>query len=130
MGMEEGFIFSCMFSGNDHNEFSMWVAGCSKLSENFCPFAHVQGIWILCLIFNIWYAVHKICEKMLSSVGEPDLEQNKCFYVILFSNLMHYFFIKSTVFLYMFRAILCFSSGGLNCIYTASGSWFRQSGNK
>jgi len=43
-------------------------------------------------------------------------------YVILFSNLMHYFFIKSVVFLYMFRAILCSSSGELNCIYTASGS--------
>ena len=45
-------------------------------------------------------------------------------YVILFSNLMHNFFIKFIVFLYMFRAILCSSSGGLNCIYTASGSWF------
>ena len=43
-------------------------------------------------------------------------------YVILFSNLMHYFFIKSIVFPYMFREILCSSSGGLNCIYTASGS--------
>ena len=43
-------------------------------------------------------------------------------YVILFSNLMHNFFIKSIVYLYMFRAILCSSSGGLNCIYTASGS--------
>ena len=43
-------------------------------------------------------------------------------YVILFSNLMYNFFIKSIVFLYMFRAILCSSSGGLNCIYTASGS--------
>ena len=44
------------------------------------------------------------------------------FYVILFSNLMHNFFIKSIVSLYMFRAILRSSSGGLNCIYTASGS--------
>jgi len=43
-------------------------------------------------------------------------------YVILCSNLMHNFFIKSIVFLYMFLAILCSSSGGLNCIYTASGS--------
>jgi hypothetical protein len=43
-------------------------------------------------------------------------------YVILFSNLMHIFFIKSIAFLYMFRALLCSSSGGLNCIYTASGS--------
>ena len=42
-------------------------------------------------------------------------------YVILFSNLVRYFFIKSIVFLYMFRAILCSSSGGLNCMYTASG---------
>jgi len=32
---------------------------------------------------------------------------------------MHYFLIKSIVFLYMFRAILCSYSGGLNCIYTA-----------
>ena len=48
-------------------------------------------------------------------------------YVILFSNLMDNFFIKSIVFLYMFRALLCSSSGGLNCIYTASGSWFRHS---
>jgi len=40
---------------------------------------------------------------------------------------MHYFFIKSNVFLYMFRAILCSSSRGLICIYTASGSWFRHS---
>ena len=47
--------------------------------------------------------------------------------VILFCNLMHNFFIKSIVFLYMFRAILCPSSGGLNCIYTASGSLFRHS---
>jgi len=47
-------------------------------------------------------------------------------YAILFSNLMHYVFIKSIVFLYMFRAVLCSSSGGLNCIYTASGSWFRH----
>jgi len=39
--------------------------------------------------------------------------------------LMHNFFIKSIVFLYMFRAILCSSSGGLNCIYAGSGSWFR-----
>ena len=52
---------------------------------------------------------------------------NKEAHVILFSNLMHYFFIKSVVFLYMFWAILCSSSGGLNCIYTASGSWFRNS---
>jgi len=37
---------------------------------------------------------------------------------------MHNFFIKSIMFLYMFRAILCSSSGGLNCIYTASGSDF------
>jgi len=43
---------------------------------------------------------------------------------------MHNFFIKSIVFLYMFRAIICSSSRGLNCTYTASGSWFRQSGNK
>jgi hypothetical protein len=43
-------------------------------------------------------------------------------YVILFSNFMHNFFIKSTAFLYMFLALLCSSSGGLNCIYTASGS--------
>ena len=42
--------------------------------------------------------------------------------VILSSNLIHYFFIKSIVFLYMFRAILCSPSGGLNCIHTASGS--------
>ena len=48
----------------------------------------------------------------------------------LFSNLMHNFFIKFIAFLYMFRALLCSSSGGLNCIYTASGSWFRHSGNK
>ena len=34
---------------------------------------------------------------------------------------MHYFFIKSIVFLYMFRGILCSSSGGINCSYTASG---------
>jgi len=40
----------------------------------------------------------------------------------LFSNLMHNFFIKSTAFLYMFRALLCSSSGELNCIYSASGS--------
>jgi len=44
-------------------------------------------------------------------------------YVILFSNLMHNFFIKSIVFLYMFRALLCSYSGGLFCIYTVSGSW-------
>jgi len=43
-------------------------------------------------------------------------------YVILFSNLMHNFFIKSIEFFYMFRALLCSSSEGLNCIYTASGS--------
>ena len=43
-------------------------------------------------------------------------------YVILFSNLMHNFFIKSILFLYMFREILCSFSGGLNYIYTASGS--------
>jgi len=53
--------------------------------------------------------------SLCSSTYEPA-------YVILFSNLMHYFFIKSIVFLYMFRPILCSSSGGLNCIYTASGS--------
>jgi len=40
---------------------------------------------------------------------------------------MHYFFIKPIVFPYTFRAILCSSSGWLNCIYTASGSWFRHS---
>jgi len=40
---------------------------------------------------------------------------------------MHNSFIKSTAFLYMFRALLCSSSGGLNCIYTASGSWFGHS---
>jgi len=34
-------------------------------------------------------------------------------YVMLFSNLLHYFFIKSTAFLYMFRALLCSSSGDL-----------------
>lgn len=68
-----------MFSENDHIEFSERVAGCSKLCENFCPFVHIQGIWILCLIFNIWCSVHKIYEKILSSVGEPELEQNKCF---------------------------------------------------
>jgi len=50
--------------------------------------------------------------------------------VILFSNLMHNFFIKYIVFLYMFRALLRSSSGGLNCIYSASGSWFRHYGNK
>jgi len=43
---------------------------------------------------------------------------------------MHNFFIKSTAFLHMFWALLCSSSRGLNCIYTASGSWFRHSGNK
>ena len=41
---------------------------------------------------------------------------------VLFANLMHNFFIKSIVFLYMFRALLCSSSGGLNCIYASSGS--------
>jgi len=40
---------------------------------------------------------------------------------------MNNFFIKSIFFLYMFRALLCSSSGGLNGIYTASGSWFRHS---
>ena len=39
-----------------------------------------------------------------------------------FANLMHTFFIKSIVFVYMFRALLCSSSGGLNCIYASSGS--------
>jgi len=36
--------------------------------------------------------------------------------------LMHNFFIKYIAFLYMFRALVCSSSGGLNCIYIASGS--------
>jgi len=40
---------------------------------------------------------------------------------------MHSLFIKYTAILYMFRALLCSSSGGLNCNYTASGSWFRYS---
>ena len=35
----------------------------------------------------------------------------------LFANWTHNFFIKSIVFLNMFRALLCSSSGGLNCIY-------------
>ena len=35
--------------------------------------------------------------------------------IVLFANLMHNFFIKSIVFLYMFRALLRPSSGGLNC---------------
>ena len=46
---------------------------------------------------------------------------------VLFANLMHNYFIKSIVFLYMFRASLCPSSGGLNCIYASSGSWYRHS---
>ena len=40
----------------------------------------------------------------------------------LFAILVHSFFITSIVFLYMFRALLCSSSGGLNCIYASSGS--------
>jgi len=43
---------------------------------------------------------------------------------------MHNFFSKSIAFIYMFQALLCSSSGGLSCIYTVSGSWFRHSGNK
>jgi len=39
---------------------------------------------------------------------------------------MHNFFIKSITFLYMFRTLLCSSSGGLNCIYTASGTRFNK----
>ena len=38
---------------------------------------------------------------------------------VLFANLMHNFPIKSIVFLYMFRELLCSSSGGLNCIYAS-----------
>ena len=49
---------------------------------------------------------------------------------VLFANLMLSFFIKSTVFLYMFRALLCSSSGGLNCIYASSRSWYHHPGNK
>ena len=41
---------------------------------------------------------------------------------VLFANFMHSSFIKCTVFLYMIRALLCSSSGGLNCIYASSGS--------
>ena len=41
---------------------------------------------------------------------------------VLFAKLMNNFFIKSIVFLYMFRALLCSSPGGLNCIYASSGS--------
>ena len=46
------------------------------------------------------------------------------YYVILFYNLVHIFFIISIVFLYMFRALLWSTSGGLNYIYTASGPDF------
>ena len=41
---------------------------------------------------------------------------------VLFANLLHNFFIKSIVFLYMFLALLCSSSGGPNCVYASSGS--------
>jgi len=46
---------------------------------------------------------------------------------VLFANLMHNFFIKSIIFLYVFRAQLCSSSGGLNCTYASSGSWYWHS---
>jgi len=39
---------------------------------------------------------------------------------------MHNIFIKSIVFLYMFRALLFSSSGGLNCTYASSDSWYRH----
>ena len=68
-----------------------------------------------------------LADNLLSQITNIlQAQKLKLQYVILFSSLMHNFFIKSIVFLYMFRAILCSFSGGLNCIYTASGSWFRH----
>jgi len=43
---------------------------------------------------------------------------------------MHNFFIESIAFFYMFRERLCSSSGGLNCIYKASGSWCNPTGTR
>ena len=62
-------------------------------------------------------------KKLRKVAGKSeDLVTFRATYVNLFSNLMHNFFIKSIVFLYMFRALIYSSSGGLNCIYTACGS--------
>ena len=88
-----------------------------KIAENI---AKMQELFLV----TDWY-------KAYNFTGDKTTWQNlNRQYVVLFSNLMHNFFIKSIAFLYMFPAILCSSSGGLNCICTASGSWFRHSGNK
>ena len=107
-----------------------WKGQESALKQLMCLLcAEHCIIWVLPQ-WNVWTCASS-CSGTLLQSNENSMEYwASCMYVILFSNLMHTFFIKSIVFLFMFLAILCSSSGGLNCICTASGSWFRHSGNK
>ena len=59
------------------------------------------------------------CIGSLNKPNHHPTQKNKfwpnlyCIIKVLFANLMHNFFIKSIIFLYMFRALLCSSSGDL-----------------
>jgi hypothetical protein len=135
---------------NIHIWYLSIPTGVSHLKIYFVYFLTKTGGMVTLYMANIktWAGhVRKLCGMHVGHTcsrpsNDPFLQLANCLHLmnfnglltahpdiikVLFASLMHNFFIKPVVLLYMFRALLCSSSGGLNCIYASSGSWYHHS---